>query len=49
VARAEALGLQATDYLLRNDSYEFFRSLGDLVISGPTGTNVMDLRLLLIT
>ncbi len=35
-------------YLDRNDSYRYFESLGDLVITGPTNTNVMDVRLLLI-
>jgi len=49
VARAEAMALQARDHLQRNDSYEFFAALGDLIICGPTGTNVMDLRLLLIS
>jgi glycerate 2-kinase len=48
VSRGAALGLRATEYLARNDSYSFFQSLGDLVITGPTGTNVMDLRLLLV-
>ncbi len=48
VARAAAAGLHASTYLLNNDSYRFFEQLGDLVITGPSGTNVMDLRLLLI-
>ncbi len=38
----------AGDYLNRNDSYPFFEQLGDLVKTGPTGTNVMDVHLLLI-
>ena len=41
--RAEALGLDATSYLSRNDSYPFFHALGDLLKTGPTGTNVNDL------
>jgi len=41
--RARGLGLDARDALARNDSYTFFRELGDLVMTGPTGTNVMDL------
>ncbi len=49
VARAAALGLRADEHLARNDSYGFFQALDDLVISGPTGTNVMDLRLLLVS
>ncbi|MDA0333778.1 MAG: glycerate kinase [bacterium] len=48
VARAACAGLQASEYLLCNDSYRFFAQLDDLVITGPTGTNVMDLRLLLV-
>ena len=35
-------------YLDRNDSYHYFEALGDLVITGPTNTNVMDVRLLLV-
>jgi hydroxypyruvate reductase len=38
----------AQDYLRRNDSYHYFESLGDLVVTGPTGTNVMDVRIFLI-
>ena len=47
-ARAAQLDLNAADFLARNDSYHFFRPLGDLLVTGPTGTNVMDLYLLLI-
>ncbi len=36
-------------YLESNDSYNFFRKCGGLYITGPTGTNVMDIRLMLIT
>jgi glycerate 2-kinase len=46
--RAERLGLAPKDYLACNDSYHFFEKLGDLVITGPTNTNVMDVRLILI-
>jgi glycerate 2-kinase len=42
LARAYALGLNAAAYLANNDSYAFFASLGDLLITGPTGTNVAD-------
>jgi hydroxypyruvate reductase len=38
----------ARAYLDRNDSYHYFETLGDLVITGPTNTNVMDVRLLLL-
>src|SRR4029077_9292107 len=44
VRRAEAAGLPSIDsYLQNNDSYSFFNSLGDLIRTGPTGTNVDDL------
>ena len=49
VGRARELGLDAADYLARNDSYHFFKPLGDLLITGPTNTNVMDVRLMLAT
>ncbi len=39
---------EARRYLDANDSYRYFEPLGDLVITGPTGTNVMDVRLLLV-
>ena len=39
---------EAVQFLHRNDSYHYFESLGDLVKTGPTNTNVMDVRLLLI-
>ena len=47
--RAESLSLNPSYYLLNNDSYNFFKKLGDLLITGPTNTNVMDLRVMLIT
>ena len=47
--RAQALGLKACDYLDRNDAYNFFRPLGDLVTPGPTFTNVNDFRAILIS
>ena len=45
---AAARGLDAAGYLARNDSYHFFEPLGDLLKTGPTGTNVMDLYLVLV-
>jgi hydroxypyruvate reductase len=48
VERARSQGLEPSAFLARNDSYRFFDPLGDLVKTGPTGTNVMDIRLLLI-
>ncbi len=46
--RAAALGLDARKLLLANDSYGFFAALGDLLLTGPTRTNVNDFRAVLI-
>jgi len=48
VERARQIGLDAADYLARNDSYHFFEPLGDLLITGPTQTNVNDLLFLFV-
>jgi hydroxypyruvate reductase len=48
VRRAKELGLDAEYHLRENDSYHFFEPLGDLLITGPTYTNVMDLRLVIV-
>jgi len=48
LARAAAQGLKAQDFLDRNDAYNFFKPLGDLVVPGPTFTNVNDFRALLV-
>jgi hydroxypyruvate reductase len=48
VRRGRARGLEARDHLDRNDGYPFLESIGDLLITGPTNTNVMDLRVCLI-
>jgi glycerate 2-kinase len=47
-ARARAKGMDAKRYLSDNDSYRFFDALGNLIKTGPTGTNVMDLRIVLV-
>jgi hydroxypyruvate reductase len=46
--RAEALGLDPIEHLRTNNAYPFFKALGDLVITGPTRTNVNDFRVILI-
>lgn len=46
--RAEKLGLCASTMLDNNDGYGFFSGLGDLVVSGPTRTNVNDFRAVLV-
>ena len=48
LARAASKGLKLTEHLARNDAYGFFEPLADLVITGPTHTNVNDFRALLI-
>ncbi len=48
VARARQLGLDPEEFLQRNDSYHFFDKLNDLIRTGPTRTNVMDVRLMLV-
>ncbi len=48
LVRARKKGLDAKDFLQRNDSYNFFQKLDDLLMTGPTRTNVMDIYLLLV-
>jgi len=48
LARAQARGMQVAVFLDRNDAYGYFEALGDLVVTGPTHTNVNDFRALLI-
>lgn len=47
-ARADALGLDAEAHLHENDAYSYFDALSDLIRTGPTGTNVRDVALLLV-
>lgn len=46
--RAKEKGLDSNFYLKRNDSYRFFESLNDLIFTGPTGTNVNDISIILV-
>ena len=48
LVRGAALGQSATDALDRHDAYSYFAALGDLVMTGPTYTNVNDFRALLV-
>ncbi len=48
LARAETAGVKAADCLDRNDAYGFFEAVGDLVVTGPTHTNVNDFRAILV-
>ena len=47
IERARRIGLDPAGFLNRSDSYSFFVALGDVITTGPTGTNVRDLRILL--
>jgi hydroxypyruvate reductase len=49
VRRAREKGLDPREYLRRNDSYRLLKAVDDLLMTGPTLTNVMDLRLLLVS
>ncbi len=46
--RAIGLGVDPKDYLARHDAYSFFDKLNDLIITGPTRTNVNDFRAILV-
>jgi glycerate 2-kinase len=46
--RAREQGLSASEYLERNDAYHFFQKAGGLLMTGPTKTNVMDVRIILV-
>ena len=48
IARATAAGLSPEPFLLDNNAYAFFDALGDLIHTGPTGTNVGDLQIILL-
>jgi hydroxypyruvate reductase len=48
VGQARKLGLDAAAFLADNDSYHFFEKAGGLVKTGPTGTNVADVRIVLV-
>ena len=47
--KANAKGLNPVAYLQDNDSYTFFKNTGELIITGSTGTNVMDIQIILLT
>ncbi|MEW6417672.1 MAG: glycerate kinase [Nitrospirota bacterium] len=48
VKKARAIGLNPDEYLKDNDSYNFFKKTDELFITGPTGTNVMDMQIAII-
>jgi len=45
---AHRLGLNPSEFLANNDSYAFFEEVGGLFVTGPTGTNVCDIQLLIV-
>jgi len=47
-ARAAGLGLSPLQYLQANDSLHFLEATGDLIVTGPTQTNLMDIQILLV-
>jgi len=47
LARAHAAGMDAQDFFRRSDAFTFFDRLGDAILTGPTGNNLRDLRILL--
>ena len=46
--RAAAAGKSLADHMARHDAYSYFEAIGDLVVTGPTHTNVNDFRAILI-
>lgn len=48
IMRANERGMNAREFLSNNDAYHFFAPLGDLVMTGPTGTNVNDVMVVLV-
>ena len=48
ITRAQKMGLNPEKFLAKNDSYHFFSKLGDLIFTGPTGTNVNDISVIIV-
>ncbi len=49
ISKAREKGIDPQEFLENNDSYTFFKETGDLFITGPTGTNVMDIQIIQLT
>jgi hydroxypyruvate reductase len=45
--RSREAGVEPAEFLRRSDAYNFFKTLGDAIVTGPTGNNLRDLRILL--
>ncbi len=48
IKKAKTLSINPADYLNNNDSYNFFKKINGLLITGPTGTNVMDVQIIVV-
>ncbi len=48
IKKAKIIGLNPEDYLNNNDSYNFFKKINGLLVTGPTGTNVMDVQIIVV-
>ncbi|MEW6410024.1 MAG: glycerate kinase [Nitrospirota bacterium] len=48
VAKAKAIVINPEEYLRNNDSYNFFKKINGLFVTGPTGTNVMDMQIIIV-
>lgn len=48
VRKAKAIGINPEEYLKNNDSYNFFKKIDEIFITGPTGVNVMDIQIIAI-
>jgi glycerate-2-kinase len=48
LSRGKQKGLDPNDFLKENNSYEFFKELDDLFMTGPSGTNVMDIQVIIV-
>jgi len=48
MSRAAEMDLNPEEFLAENDSYNFFSKLGDLIFTGPTGTNVNDISAIVV-
>ena len=48
IKKAKRMGINPGAYLKKNDSYNFFKKVGGLFITGPTGTNVMDIQVVIL-
>ena len=48
IIKAQRMGINPEAYLENNDSYHFFKKVGGLFVTGPTGTNVMDVQIMVI-